>query len=436
MPSNFRLPVLCLVVAGPIVLSLACATDPSTNGTGGSPQTGGVSGGTGGGATGGGASGGSGGQTATGGSSATGGAAGPINKPASSYPQNSPNGKFPFPQMHALPNCTPPNYNTDQVANAFTQWKSHFFKSDGSVYSPENSAVFSEGIAYGMLIGVYMNDEEMFKKIWKYAQDKSQDGLMTWKAGDSGSASDADEDMAYALLQAEKQWGGYQSAAVTMIGKIWNKEVRNNHLTPGSNYNNDGLLNPSYFAPSYYRAFAKATASDSSQNWMALLDAGYTLLAAASGTYGLVPNWTNTQGQPSTAHDSDGAYYGYDACRTPFRVALDYCENGEPRAKAYLEKIVPFIAGVASLKDGYTSTGGNPSGALGDNNGGMSFKGPAVVGAMKGGNETFLKLGYSALVNSTVSPLLDAAGVFSYFNGSWGTISLLALSQNFWDMTK
>jgi len=296
------------------------------------------------------------GGAATGGATGTGGSAEPVNKPASSYLQNSANGKFPFPQAHALPSCTPPAYKTDDVANAYTQWKAHFYK-NGAIYSPEASTVFSEGVAYGMLVGVYMNDEAMFKALWSYAQSKMSDGLMTWKDGGSGSASDADEDMAYALLQAEKQWGGYQSAAVTMIGKIWSKEVRNNHLTPGSNYGDDNLLNPSYFAPSYYRAFARATANDSSQKWMSVLDAGYTLLAASTGQYGLVPNWTNAQGQPSSAHDSDGPYYGYDACRTPFRVALDYCENGEPRAKAYLDKAVAFLSMQASLRDGYTSTG-------------------------------------------------------------------------------
>jgi endo-1,4-beta-D-glucanase Y len=362
----------------------------------------------------------------------------PTNKPASTYLQNSAKGKFPFPQAHVSSTCTPPNYNSDDVAHAYEQWKSHFFTSDGKVHSPENSnAVLSEGTAYGMLIAVYMNDETMFKAIWAYAQTKLIDGLMTWtdSGASGGSASDADEDMAYALLMAEKQWGGYQSAAVAMIGKMWSREVRNNHLTPGSNYSDDSLWNPSYFAPSYYRAFARATASDSSQHWMAVLDAGYMLLASASGANGLVPNWTNNQGQGSSAHDSDGPYYGYDACRTPFRVALDYCENSEPRAKTYLDKVVGFFSAHASSRDGYTATGDNPPGSLGDNPAGMAFKGPPLVGAMEGAFGNYLSNGYIGLVNSTTT-LINTSGVFSYFNGSWGTLSFLSLSGNFWDMTK
>jgi endo-1,4-beta-D-glucanase Y len=422
---------LSLSVAG-ISLLLCCAADPP-GGTGGSPSGGAETGGTAAGGTGGGSS--SGGSStggATGGAPATGGVSGPVNKPSSTYAQNDASkGNFPFPQAHVLTNCSYPNYNSDDVQTAYTKWKEHFFRpGDGAVYGPENQNIVSEGIGYGMLIAVYMDDKAMFNSIWGYAQTKMNDGLMTWATNGQGSASDADEDMAYALLMAEKQWGGFQSAATTMIGKIWSKEVRNNHLTPGSNYNNDGLLNPSYFAPSYYRAFAKATASDSNQKWMSVLDAGYTYLAAATGTYGLVPNWTDNTGHGSTSHDSDGIYYGYDACRTPFRVALDYCETGEPRAKAYLDKVVKFFT-TAPNKDGFTVDGASPpsSTQLGKNPSNAAFKGPAAVGAMVGGYSSSQSLWYTGLVNGGANPS-------AYFPGSWGVLSLMALSGNFWDMTK
>ena len=31
---------------------------------------------------------------------------------------------------------------------------------------------------------------------------------------------------------------------------------------------------------------------------------------------------------------------------------------------------------------------------------------------------------------------LLVSGIFSYYNGSWGTLSLMAMSGNFWDMTQ
>jgi len=47
---------------------------------------------------------------------------------------------------------------------------------------------------------------------------------------------------------------------------------------------------------------------------------------------------------PDPVTTPTGVYFGYDACRTPWRIALDYCENGEPQAQAYLERIVGFFS--------------------------------------------------------------------------------------------
>ena len=64
----------------------------------------------------------------------------------------------------------------------------------------------------------------------------------------------------------------------------------------------------------------------------------------------------------------------------------------------------------------------------------MAFFGPGGVAAMIGGHDAFVANVSAQLVyNSTA--LISNAGVFSYFNGSWGLLSLLTLSGNFWDMT-
>jgi endo-1,4-beta-D-glucanase Y len=93
-------------------------------------------------------------------------------KDPSSYPQNSAGAKYPYPQGHAFAHCTFPNYDTDKVALAYTNWKTKFFQG-GRVIRPENSNdTVSEGIAYGMLIGVFMNDKPLFDALWTYAQSK------------------------------------------------------------------------------------------------------------------------------------------------------------------------------------------------------------------------------------------------------------------------
>jgi endo-1,4-beta-D-glucanase Y len=398
-------------------------------------------------------------KTGAGGSAGPGGQGGSpgtgVNDPAN-YPHNTPGAAFPYPQGHALAHCTLPSYDASQVATAFTNWKAKFYQG-GRVLRPENSNdTASEGIAYGMLIGVYMNDRPMFDALWGYAHARlNGNGLMAWHYNsgggqlDGGGATDADEDMAWALVMADKQWGGgaaglpsYLSSATTLIGAIWSHEVDQGGgfvLKPGDNFGGANQTNPSYFAPSYYRVFARVTGN---AGWMSVVDSSYSILAKAAGANGLVPNWVNSQGGgvAGPGNDPNGVHFGYDACRTPWRIALDYCENGTPQAQQYMEKIVGFYAGKSSggglgaIKDGYTVTGGTPPAPLGMYGAGMAFLGPGGVAALYGGgHESFVSDVYSTLVYDTTT-LLNNPGVFSYFNGSWGVLSMMTLSGNFWNM--
>lgn len=393
--------------------------------------------------------GGTGGDTGTGGSSSTGGSSGIVMNPPSSYAQNSASAAFPYPQGHALPHCTFPAYNTDTVETAYQNWKAAFY-SGGKVIRPENgNDTVSEGIGYGMLIGVFMDDQPMFDTLWSFAKSHFDGkGLMTWciasgqanSCSGSGSATDGDEDMAYALLMASKQWGGgtYASDAATLISNIFTHEVSGNILEGGDGFNNANELDPSYFAPSYYRAFA---AVDSGHDWMGVLDESYTVLAAATGSDGLVPNWVNTSGTGISSVDSArGIYFGYDACRIPFRIGIDYCLNGEPRARTYAQAISAFYSSkatatsLAGINDGYTTTGGAPNYMT--YAAGMAFLGPAGIGAMAAGDDPLRDLSYVYMKSDATGPQMKVSGTFSYFNASWGVLSLMAMSGNFWDMTQ
>jgi endo-1,4-beta-D-glucanase Y len=407
---------------------LGCAT-PGAGGTGGGTGSGGSSG--------------------TGGSSSTGGSSGIVMNPPSSYSQNSANAAFPYPQGHALPNCTFPTYDTDTVETAYQNWKAAFF--DGTkVIRPENgNDTVSEGIGYGMLIGVFMDDQPMFDALWSFAKSHFDGNhLMTWcipagtgSCSGGGSATDGDEDMAYALLMASKQWSGgtYASDASTLISNIYTHEVSGNILEGGDGFNNANELDPSYFAPSYYRAFATV---DSGHNWAGVLSECYTVLSNAQGSYGLVPNWVNTGGTGISSVDSThGIYFGYDACRIPFRVGLDVCLNGNatPEAETYVGLITSFYASKATatslsgISDGYTTTGGMPPYTV--YGAGMAFLGPGGVAAMANGNDALRDLTYVYLKSETTGPQMKVSGTFSYFNASWGVLSLMAMSGNFWDMT-
>jgi endo-1,4-beta-D-glucanase Y len=452
--------------------------------SGGAPASGGSAGGTNfnGGSGGGGATSASGGATGLGGAGGGSGGADaaldvpPDVPPPSRGPTPAKTGHaFPFPQNREISRCTYPKaYRNEDVQAAYDQWKNDTVTSDGArgfrrVKRPneaglDKDSTVSEGIAYGMLVAVYMDDQALFDDLWQYEQQflDGKTGLMNWyiKAdgsgpgnGGSGPATDADEDMAFALVMADKQWGGqgklgkkYIDLAKDTMIKVWNNEIYDyKYLRPGP-WGDASTINLSYFAPAYYKLFAKIDNTEPSRNWLAMTDTMYTVLNAslnsANGNTdnGLVPAWCDSGGKPNGgAFGSTGGpsptNYQYDSCRTPFRIGLDYCWNNEPRAQAYVAKTSKFFAGIGakSMVDGY-DLNGNPhaqyqTGANAQVQS-ASFVGPAAVGAMGSASyQTFLNDAYSVLV--TGKALVGG----TYYDDSWMVMSLLMMTGNFIDYT-
>lgn len=391
---------------------------------------------------------GAGGTQATGGATGTGGAA------------------FPFPQNFKGTRCTlPTSYDNEKVRTAYQQWKTATVTSDEAggflrVKKPDSGTVIgstvSEGIGYGMILAVYMDDQALFDGLWQYEQiHLDGNGLMNWEigpdgnttSGGTGAATDGDEDMAWALLMADRQWGGkgtlsdsYLNQAKTLIQLIWTYEVdqtRGFMLKPGDSWGNVDVTNPSYFAPAYYRVFGQATGKTA--DWDNVVKGNYDILErslnAASGNAnnGLVPAWCTSTGVPTVAFSGAPTYFQNDSTRTPFRVGQDYCFFGEPRASAYLGKITSFYVGVgvAKIVDGYDLDGTpRPDKAV---NGAQaaSFVGPAGVGAMSDAKyQSFLDQAYTA-----VATLSLTAGTI-YYQKSWTALSLLMMTGNLVDFTQ
>jgi len=353
--------------------------------------------------------------------------------------------RFPFPQNRTSSGCAYPAGAVNSVVQtAYDYWKSLVVTTNGGGGEvrvqrtvQDGFDTVSEGIGYGMMISVYMNDQPTFDSLWRYEQKWLDSvGLMNWHIGATGgvvgmgSATDGDEDMAWALVMADRQWGGrgtlgdtYLNLAKNLIGKIWQYDVdhgRNEMLKPGDGWMED-KTNPSYFAPAYYRVFAAVTGDN---NWLKVVESSYSILAQSlthgNADNGLVPDWCTSNGSPQ-------GNYTYDACRTPFRMALDACFNGEPRAKTYLAKTTQFFSGIGvrNITDGYALTGA-PTSA----NRSIAFFGPAAVGSMsQGTTQTLLDDGYNGAANLTRIETF-------YYNASWGVLSLLMMTGNFLDYTK
>ena len=391
---------------------------------------------------------GQGGATSTGtGTTATGGTGGG---------GGSGTGAFPFPQNVESEYCAYPDYDNQHVRDAYAAWKEDVITSDGAggyqrVRKPNSGTVVgstvSEGQGYGMLLAVYFGDQELFDNLWLYTkQYLNEHGLMHWEVDPNGgvigtgAALDGDEDMAWALVMASRQWSespriaSYHDEAVALIEAMWEYEIdhtRNGMPLPGDTWGGADVTNISYYAPAYYRVFGEIT--DNVAGWNQVIDTSYAIIelslneASGNAENGLVPAWCDSQGVPVEAFEGAPTHFQNDSTRTPFRVGQDYCYYGEPRALEYLQKIAGFYAdvGVANITDGYDLDGTpHPEHSMNGSQA-ASFVGPAAVAAMAVGDQAFLDEAYLAVAGGG----LDAGTI--YYQASWEALSLLMLSGNF-----
>lgn len=249
------------------------------------------------------------------------------------------------------------------LRESWKTYKDHFIQADGRVIDHSADGVStSEGQSYAMLRAVWMNDRETFDRAYRWAVDNLGSGarndvLWGWKWGrnaagewrllDAAFASDADEDVALALILAARRWDDkrYLEAARRILRDLWALGAREAggriYLLAGDTLcqGRKCRINPSYYAPYAYRVFA---AYDEERPWLELVDSSYELLdrSAKLTATGLPPDWIDLDLSTGelTLGTSEQSRFSYDALRTYWRIAMDYELNAEPRARRYLEQ--------------------------------------------------------------------------------------------------
>jgi len=180
-----------------------------------------------------------------------------------------------------------------------------------------------------------------------------------------GAAIDGDEDVAMALLLAHKQWGDscYKSVALKILDGIRQCGIEHNGdthtLIPGSDWggctgNEDhDFINPSYFAPAWYRHFKVADQTNASM-WESLVSRSYHIIGDIQSNIalsGFVPNWSTCEGTrisdpppEKNPYNADYNYhYWYDATRMPWRLGVDYLWNGTGQAYSVLDNMTESL---------------------------------------------------------------------------------------------
>jgi endo-1,4-beta-D-glucanase Y len=349
---------------------------------------------------------------------------------------------FPFPQNVNYPyGIVPTNVDADKVQEAYEEFMK-LYEEQGNLARIKHdnlSNSVSEGIAYGMLITVYMDNEKnntqaKFDKLWAYYNNfLDPKGLMNWKINGfssvpfdgMNSATDAELDAAFALMQAYKQWGDekYFNDAKSLIAKIAKEEVNENgYLKPGDSW--DTEKNISYFSTAALTLFKQASDFD----WDKVIANSYSLIKKAqNANTGLIPNWCDEQGNPS---GGNRGHYTYDATRTPWRLAWAYSWYGHPEAKETCDKIASWISSKTGndpekIVDGYQLNGEETSKY---NN--ATFVGPfACAGMVDSKHQEWVDKCFDHLCNLEEKV---------YYQVSIKILTLLYLSGNmpdFWNMT-
>ena len=320
-----------------------------------------------------------------------------------------------------------------------------------SPYQPYQT--LSEGIAWGMLITVYLdnvtnNTRPLFDGFDTYRKAHlNGNSFMYWLENadgtldSTGPAIEADQNMALALLMAHYQWGSdsgtdYRGEALTLLSNLmtWCVVKPQYAMKPGDTWGGLTLLHPCAWDVGYYGPFAGFTGDN---QWTSVLNTHLNLIGIFYTNYntGLMPHWCQFNGSPTGNSDPYFAdyTYEYDACQTPLKYGLYYLWNGTNSS------VIPY--GQCKHLAGWinTETGGKANnildnyhldGTLGSNAlyNSTCFVATFGVAAMSDPvYQTWLNTLYNNLRNRNPSAT-------DYYNTLLQMVSMLVMSGNFPNM--
>ncbi|MBN1648424.1 MAG: hypothetical protein JW874_10345 [Spirochaetales bacterium] len=240
-------------------------------------------------------------------------------------------------------------------------------------------SVKTEGMSYGMMIFVQMNEKDKFAKLWKFAKKYMQreegygigqyeiGGFFQWqvfaegvpgkklgdKNGGIGVAPDGEIYFAMALIFAYNRWGitEYRDAARTLLTKMANyssKDGNNCNLFYKNNLVKHWPIddrhlkanpqpelectNPSYIVPAFFDLYIDFLPSTWKlrDKYAKIRDDGRKFLKKCleRSQYRLAPRITFFDGKPQTDYNSLNQFV-YDAWRVAMNITLDSDWNGK-----------------------------------------------------------------------------------------------------------
>lgn len=388
----------------------------------------------------------------------------------------------PFPHQVNFANCLKPELPQSSINEVISTyygiWKKDFVKSAGSTSggyyvltqgtAGGNAITVSEAHGYGMMIFALMatddgglgekNAKAYFDGMYKFFRDHPSDcsmDLMSWTVSKNGSggenfnatgtATDGDLDIAYALLLAHEQWGSegsinYLNESKKVIKAIQDFEINPDHkrvmIANSSNWGNSSnyqywLTRPSDWMTDHFKAYYHFTKD---KFWSDVDDTIYSVynqfVEVHSKKTGLITDFIdNEQPTPKDYENNGKTIYSYDACRVPWRLATDYAHFGSKEAKKILNRIMDWMiveySGIAKkIMAGYKLDGSATETFTS-----AAFTAPFMVACMVDKSST-KDLDYQKFLNSCWIQVYKRHD--DYFEDSIDLLCLLLVSGNWW----
>lgn len=302
-----------------------------------------------------------------------------------------------IPVQGEKPCCETPPYRTP---NLFVDWLGktesevdaklneawrHFFAGDREterlyyeagddmayIWDVASDDVRSEGMSYGMMIAVQMDQQDAFNRLWKWAtthmrhKEGPLEGYFAWHCRTDGTrlsegpASDGEEWFAMALLFAGNRWGNgeglfnYTQQGLDILHAMPVREAHPHYIpmfdieegmirfVPNRDWEN--ITDPSYHLPAFYELWAQWDPKYGDLWKRATEVSRRHFRDAAHPKTGLMPDYATFSGEPYPVRGHGD--FRFDAWRVLSNVALDWAWwQADPWAVEQSNRILRFFA--------------------------------------------------------------------------------------------
>ncbi|WP_286169885.1 glycosyl hydrolase family 8 [Halocella sp. SP3-1] len=219
----------------------------------------------------------------------------------------------------------------------------------GYITDTGNNDVRTEGMSYGMMMAVQMDEKELFDRLWKWTKtymwhdSGKYKGYFAWSCALDGSrnaqgpAPDGEEYFAMALLFASNRWGdgaepfNYSEQAKDILHEVIHKGEDGGEGDPLWDPDNKLIkfvpecyfTDPSYHLPHFYELFSHLGNQEDRQFWSEAAEASRVYLRkACHPVTGLSAEYAHYDGSPEKTKGHQHFYS--DSYRVAMNIGLDY----------------------------------------------------------------------------------------------------------------